>query len=44
MRRFFLILLLGLLATVPAACSGAVETGITPAPDKLTFLFFYTDN
>jgi len=44
MRRVSLIVLLGLLAIVSAACGSAKETGITPAPDKLTFLFFYTEN
>jgi len=44
MRRVSLIVLLGLLAIVPAACGSATGTGITPASDKHTFLFFYTDN
>ncbi|HSG45492.1 MAG TPA: hypothetical protein VLA72_20285 [Anaerolineales bacterium] len=26
-----------------AACGGQVDSGVTPASDKLTFLFFYTD-
>jgi len=44
MRKLFLILLFGSLAIMSAACGSAKETGITPAPDKLTFLFFYTEN
>lgn len=42
MRKITLVIfvLFGLLLT---ACGGQIETGITPASDKLTFLFFYTD-
>jgi len=36
----FLLILSGLLL---AACGGQIDAGITPASDKLTFLFFYTD-
>jgi hypothetical protein len=36
----FFLLLSGVLL---AACVGQPDPGITPAPDRLTFLFFYTD-
>lgn len=36
----FFLLLSGVLL---AACGGQPDSGITPTPDKLTFLFFYTD-
>ena len=32
-----------LTAILLGACSGTNATQITPAADKLTFLFFYTD-
>jgi len=41
MRFRFLILLTG-LAVLLGACNGS-SPQITPATDKLTFLFFYTD-
>lgn len=44
LRRPIYYFLLGLLAVIITACGGQPESGITPAPDKLTFLFFYTDN
>ena len=42
MRKYalFLLVLSGMLL---AACGGKVDSGVTPASDKLTFLFFYTD-
>ena len=36
----FFLILSGMLF---AACGGQLDSGITPATDKLTFLFFYTD-
>ena len=36
----FLLILPGLLL---AACGGQIDSGVTPAANKLTFLFFYTD-
>jgi hypothetical protein len=44
MRRLIWFLLLGLLSITITACGGQSDSGITPAADKLTFLFFYTDN
>ena len=43
MRFRFLFLLIGLTAILLGACSGTNDTQITPAADKLTFLFFYTE-
>ncbi|HSG45290.1 MAG TPA: hypothetical protein VLA72_19270 [Anaerolineales bacterium] len=42
MRKYALLLLV-LSGMLLAACGGQVDSGITPATDKLTFLFFYTD-
>ncbi len=36
----FFLVLSGLLL---GACGGKVDAGVTPAADKLTFLFFYAD-
>lgn len=36
------ILILG-FAAVLVACGGAQGSPVTPAPEGLTFLFFYTD-
>lgn len=43
MRKMLLIPALLTLAALLAACSSPTDPGITPAPDRLTFLFFYTD-
>lgn len=43
MRFRLLFLLVGLVAILLGACSGSDTPQITPAADKLTFLFFYTD-
>lgn len=37
---FFFI---GLLILALGGCSGETRPLITPSPDKLTFVFFYTD-
>lgn len=42
MRRFWMIPL-ALLAVSLTACGSRAESPITPAPDRPTFLFFYTD-
>ncbi len=42
LRRFLLILLLGLMGLIAAACSTQAGSGVTPAPQGLTFLFFLT--
>jgi outer membrane biogenesis lipoprotein LolB len=42
MRSRFLILVLGIAAFMLSACGGGALP-ITPAPDRPTFLFFYTD-
>ncbi len=44
MRKISLCLMLGFLTLALTACGGQTSFGATPAPDKLTFLFFYTDN
>ena len=47
MRKYFLVLLLALLTTSLTACSKQTSLAtipVSPALDKLTFLFFYTDN
>ena len=31
-------------AMVLTACGGAKSSPVTPAPEGLTFIFFYTDN
>jgi len=36
----FSLVISGLLLV---ACGAQVDSGVTPASDKLTFLFFYTD-
>ena len=39
------MVLIGLITFLVAACGGAGSgSPVTPAVDKLTFLFFYTDN
>jgi len=43
MQKIFTLLLLGILAAFIGACSSSPELLVTPVPDKLTFLFFYTD-
>jgi hypothetical protein len=44
MRSFGFYLLVGLLTITLTACGRQASFGVTPAPDKLTFLFFFTDN
>ena len=43
MKNLWRILLLGLVVFLASACGGSPNSGITPAPDKLTLLFFYID-
>ncbi len=43
MRFRFLFLLIGLTTILLGACGSSNATQITPAADKLTFLFFYTE-
>jgi hypothetical protein len=38
-----MFLLIGLMTILLGACSSSDTQQITPADDKLTFLFFYTD-
>jgi hypothetical protein len=40
---FLIYIYLGLVAVLLSACNGQSDSGITPAADKLTFLFFYTN-
>lgn len=44
MRNIGFCLLVGLAAAILTACGTQASYGVTPAPDKLTFLFFYTEN
>jgi hypothetical protein len=43
MRFRWFFFLMGLLAILLGACSGNGAPAVTPAADKLTFLFFYTE-
>lgn len=43
MRFRFLFFVLGMVAFVLGACGSQDDTSFTPAEDRLTFLFFYTD-
>jgi hypothetical protein len=43
MKKLILVFLLSFLALLATACGGAPNSGVIPAQDKLTFLFFYTD-
>jgi len=43
MRSRFMILFLGFLVLALSACGSQNKALITPAPDRLTFLFFFTD-
>jgi hypothetical protein len=43
MRFKHLIWVIGLASILLSACSTSDAPPITPAKDKLTFLFFYTD-
>jgi hypothetical protein len=44
MRFRWMMILLGLFPIVLGACSGESLAPVTPATNKLTFLFFYTDD
>jgi len=39
-KALFILILTGILL---ASCGGQIGSGVTPATNKLTFLFFYTD-
>lgn len=43
MKKWLVFIGLSLLIFV-SACTSSPELPITPSADKLTFLFFYTDN
>jgi hypothetical protein len=43
MRIRWMFSFAGLLALLLGACSGSSTPPVTPATDKLTFLFFYTE-
>ena len=43
MKKIFALILLGILGVFISACSSTPELLVTPVPDKLTFLFFYTE-
>jgi hypothetical protein len=44
MRNIGFCLLVGMATLIITACGAQASYGVTPAPGKLTFLFFYTDN
>lgn len=43
MRKLAFFSFIVLIPVLLSACKGQADSGITPAADKLTFLFFYTD-
>jgi hypothetical protein len=43
MRKFLLVLMLGVTAILISACSSSTDVLVTPDPDQLSFMFFYTD-
>jgi hypothetical protein len=43
MRKPAFLFFIALFAVLLFACNGQSDSGITPAADKLTFLFFYTN-
>jgi len=43
MRFRFQLMIFGLAALVLSACRASSSPQITPAADRLTFLFFYAD-
>jgi hypothetical protein len=43
MRKSTFFFFIALFAVLLSACKGQSDSGITPAADKLTFLFFYTN-
>ena len=43
MRKFLLVLILGLSAILISACGSAADGLVTPDPDQATLMFFYTD-
>lgn len=43
MRVRWLVLFAGLLGLALSGCSGEQTSPITPAQDKLTFVFFFTE-
>jgi hypothetical protein len=43
MRKFLLVLMLGVTAILISACGSSAEVLVTPDPDQLTFMFFYTE-
>lgn len=42
-RKSYLIITLGILAVFINACNITSGEIVTPVPDKLTFLFFFTE-
>ncbi len=43
MRKFLLVLMLGVTAILISACGSSADVLVTPDPDQTTFMFFYTD-
>ena len=43
-RRYILWVSLGLFSLLLGACGAQSAPPLTPAPDRPTFLYFYTDN
>lgn len=43
MKKIYTFMLFGVLGVFISACGSTPELLVTPDPDQLTFLFFYTD-
>jgi len=43
MRKYLLVLLLGVTAILISACGISTDVLVTPDPDQLSFMFFYTE-
>jgi hypothetical protein len=43
MRKFLLVLMLGITAILISACGNSDNGLVAPDPDQMTFMFFYTD-
>ena len=43
MRTSKLLLAVGVASILISACGSSIDALVTPAPDKLTYLYFYTE-
>jgi hypothetical protein len=43
MRKFLLVLMLGVTAILISACASSADGVVTPDPEQLSFMFFYTE-